>query len=39
MKLLNTGILAEMKFLKHDKDAIGVVQIKICFHYSLVNKK
>lgn len=39
MQLLPMGILAQMKFLNRDKDAIGVVPIKICFHYSSAGKK
>lgn len=42
MQLLPMGILAQMKFLNlvnHDKDAIGVAPIKICFHYSSADKK
>lgn len=39
MQLLTVYILAQMKLLKHDKDAIGVVQIKIGFHYSSVDMK
>lgn len=39
MQLLPMGILAQMKFLNRDKDATGVVPIKICFHYSSADKK
>lgn len=33
------GVLAQMKFLNRDKDATGVVPIKIGFHYSSADKK
>lgn len=39
IQLLPMGILAQMKLLNRDKDAIGVVPIKICFHYSSADKK